>query len=74
MAPKKDNESILKPFEGKNNSYDMSIKKETNKVAWTVEEDQKLAEVITIHGARRWKTIAAIAGTYIYTHEKNQRP
>ncbi|KAJ8750882.1 hypothetical protein K2173_016063 [Erythroxylum novogranatense] len=29
---------------------------------WTAEEDQKLAEVINIHGPRRWKTVAAIAG------------
>ncbi|KAL3598596.1 hypothetical protein D5086_006514 [Populus alba] len=32
-----------------------------NKGAWTAEEDRKLAEVIAIHGARKWKTIAAKA-------------
>ncbi|KAK8551333.1 hypothetical protein V6N13_119802 [Hibiscus sabdariffa] len=35
---------------------------EFNKGAWTAEEDRKLAEVIAVHGARRWKTIANIAG------------
>ncbi|KAL5559532.1 hypothetical protein UlMin_035743 [Ulmus minor] len=37
-------------------------KKETNKGAWTSEEDQKLAQVIEIHGPRRWQSIAAKAG------------
>ncbi|GLT56012.1 hypothetical protein SLA2020_290860 [Shorea laevis] len=37
-------------------------RKEVNKGAWTAEEDRKLAEVIAIHGAKRWKTIAAKAG------------
>ncbi|KAL9350604.1 hypothetical protein Peur_057859 [Populus x canadensis] len=32
-----------------------------NKGAWTAEEDRKLAEVIAIHGARKWKAIAAKA-------------
>ncbi|KAF2300976.1 hypothetical protein GH714_018806 [Hevea brasiliensis] len=40
----------------------MPTKKEVNKGAWTPEEDKKLAEIIAIHGARRWKTIAAKAG------------
>ncbi|KAE8715370.1 Transcription factor MYB23 [Hibiscus syriacus] len=35
---------------------------EFNKGAWTAEEDRKLAEVIAVHGARRWRTIANIAG------------
>lgn len=37
-------------------------KKESNRGAWTAEEDQKLAQVISIHGPRRWKCIAAKAG------------
>ncbi|KAA8539468.1 hypothetical protein F0562_026160 [Nyssa sinensis] len=41
---------------------DESIKKEVNRGAWTAEEDQKLAEVIEIQGAKRWKKIAAKAG------------
>ncbi|CAK7356530.1 unnamed protein product [Dovyalis caffra] len=32
-----------------------------NKGAWTAEEDRKLAEVIAINGAKRWKSIAAKA-------------
>ncbi|PSR96199.1 Transcription factor WER like [Actinidia chinensis var. chinensis] len=40
-----------------------SVKKELNRGgAWTAEEDKKLAEVIEIHGPKRWKTIAAKAG------------
>ncbi|THG06433.1 hypothetical protein TEA_000723 [Camellia sinensis var. sinensis] len=39
-----------------------SMKKEINRGAWTAEEDQKLAEVIESHGAKRWKTIAIKAG------------
>ncbi|KAJ6696136.1 TRANSCRIPTION FACTOR MYB8-RELATED-RELATED [Salix koriyanagi] len=46
------NES-LKPMETMTNM--------PNKGAWTAEEDRKLAEVIAIHGARRWKTVAAKA-------------
>lgn len=51
-----------------------------NKGAWTAEEDRKLAEVIAIHGARKWKTIAAKAGKcthilrcsyIIFTKERN---
>ncbi|XP_022751778.1 transcription factor MYB114-like [Durio zibethinus] len=37
-------------------------RKEVNRGAWTVEEDQKLAQVIEIHGPRRWKSVAAKAG------------
>ncbi|KAI4355438.1 hypothetical protein L6164_004213 [Bauhinia variegata] len=33
-----------------------------SKGAWTPEEDRKLAEVIAVHGAKRWKSIAAKAG------------
>ncbi|XP_052182841.1 transcription factor MYB114-like [Diospyros lotus] len=36
--------------------------KALNRGAWTAEEDRKLAQVIEIHGAKRWKTIAAMAG------------
>ncbi|KAF8026875.1 hypothetical protein BT93_F3386 [Corymbia citriodora subsp. variegata] len=39
-----------------------SAAKENSKGAWTPEEDRKLAEVIAVHGAKRWKTIAAAAG------------
>ncbi|XP_048130511.1 transcription factor MYB3-like [Rhodamnia argentea] len=39
-----------------------SAAKEYSKGAWTPEEDGKLAEVIAVHGAKRWKTIAAKAG------------
>lgn len=61
MAPMR-HQSILKPLEGSNT---LSTKKEVNKGAWTAEEDRKLAEVIALHGAKRWKTIATIAGIYI---------
>ncbi|KAA8546237.1 hypothetical protein F0562_003024 [Nyssa sinensis] len=37
-------------------------KKESNRGPWTAEEDQKLAQAIEIHGAKRWKSIAAKAG------------
>ncbi|XP_023885767.1 transcription factor MYB114 [Quercus suber] len=37
-------------------------KKEANRGAWTAEEDQKLAQVIEIHGPKRWKSVAAKAG------------
>ena len=30
--------------------------------AWTPEEDRKLAEVIAVCGAKKWKSIAAKAG------------
>ncbi|XP_028752183.1 transcription factor WER-like [Neltuma alba] len=32
-----------------------------SKAAWTPEEDKKLAEVIAVHGAKRWKSIASKA-------------
>ncbi|KAB2632420.1 anthocyanin regulatory C1 protein-like [Pyrus ussuriensis x Pyrus communis] len=41
---------------------DASTKKLVNKGPWTGEEDRKLAEYIEIHGAKRWKTVASIAG------------
>ncbi|KAL0016656.1 hypothetical protein SO802_003725 [Lithocarpus litseifolius] len=37
-------------------------KNEANRGAWTAEEDQKLAQVIEIHGPKRWKSVAAKAG------------
>ncbi|KAK4269079.1 hypothetical protein QN277_022283 [Acacia crassicarpa] len=33
-----------------------------SKAAWTPEEDRKLAEAISVHGAKRWKSIAYKAG------------
>ncbi|PPD83011.1 hypothetical protein GOBAR_DD20055 [Gossypium barbadense] len=40
----------------------LSLKRfDVNKGAWTAEEDRKLAEVIAVHGAKRWKTIPTIA-------------
>ncbi|KAB2620226.1 transcription factor WER-like [Pyrus ussuriensis x Pyrus communis] len=39
-----------------------NTKRKVNKGAWTTEEDQKLAEAIETHGAKRWKTIASKAG------------
>ncbi|XP_022732259.1 transcription factor MYB114-like [Durio zibethinus] len=37
-------------------------RKEANRGAWTAEEDQKLAQVIEIHGPKRWKSVAEKAG------------
>ncbi|KAK1416920.1 hypothetical protein QVD17_26039 [Tagetes erecta] len=39
-----------------------SKNKEVNRGAWTVEEDEKLAEAIEIHGPKKWTVIAAQAG------------
>ncbi|KAJ6330368.1 hypothetical protein OIU76_009057 [Salix suchowensis] len=36
-------------------------KKEANRGAWTAEEDQKLAQVIEIHGPKRWRSVAVKA-------------
>ncbi|OMO66130.1 hypothetical protein COLO4_30760 [Corchorus olitorius] len=36
----------------------LSPRREINKGAWTAEEDRKLAEVIAVHGPKRWKSIA----------------
>ncbi|KAM6601692.1 hypothetical protein CsatA_021301 [Cannabis sativa] len=49
-------QSISKPIEEENN-FNFKF----NRGAWTAEEDQKLAEVISHHGAQKWKTVAAIA-------------
>lgn len=43
-----------------------TIKKEVNRGAWTDEEDQKLAQAIEIHGAKKWKTVAAKAGVCFF--------
>lgn len=39
-----------------------SKNKEVNRGSWTAEEDQKLSQVIEIHGPRKWKSIATKAG------------
>ncbi|KAK7367757.1 hypothetical protein VNO80_09775 [Phaseolus coccineus] len=39
-----------------------TAKKTNNRGAWTAEEDQKLAQCIEIHGAKRWKTVAIKSG------------
>ncbi|KAH7547111.1 transcription factor MYB114 [Ziziphus jujuba] len=59
MSTMRDDESILKQ-EG--NMRKVSTKKEVNKGAWTADEDRILAEAIAIHGAKKWKTIAAKSG------------
>ncbi|OMO70627.1 hypothetical protein CCACVL1_18744 [Corchorus capsularis] len=40
----------------------LSPRREINKGAWTAEEDRKLAEVIAVHGPKRWKSVAIKAG------------
>lgn len=52
-----------KPIEAMTN---MPTTKEISKGAWAPEEDKKLAEVIAIHGAKRWKIIAEKAGMYVF--------
>lgn len=44
-------------------------RKEVNRGAWTVEEDQKLGQVIEIHGPKRWKSVATKAGKFIEINE-----
>ncbi|KAJ4956588.1 hypothetical protein NE237_013371 [Protea cynaroides] len=41
---------------------DQPTKRIVTKGAWTAEEDQKLAEYIEIHGAKKWKLVAIKAG------------
>ncbi|KAG4973036.1 hypothetical protein JHK87_029857 [Glycine soja] len=41
---------------------DETAKKTNNRGAWTAEEDQKLAQCIEIHGAKKWKTVAIKSG------------
>ncbi|XWS18822.1 hypothetical protein CRYUN_Cryun32bG0078100 [Craigia yunnanensis] len=55
MAPVKLDENIKM-------EENVSPKREVNKGAWTAEEDRQLAEVIAVHGAKRWKTVAIKAG------------
>ncbi|XVF25211.1 hypothetical protein REPUB_Repub13aG0193500 [Reevesia pubescens] len=43
-------------------NYVSPKRSEVNKGAWTAEEDKKLSEVIAVHGAKRWNTIAIKAG------------
>ncbi|KAJ7963251.1 MYB transcription factor [Quillaja saponaria] len=57
----------MAPIKGKSIKRQVKPREAMKKVsyskgAWTLEEDQKLAEVIAVHGARKWKTIAAKAG------------
>lgn len=40
------------------------VSKEFSRGAWTAEEDHKLAEVIAVHGPKRWKMVAAKAGKF----------
>nr|WRO64619.1 MYB transcription factor protein [Rosa persica] len=35
--------------------------KEVNRGSWTAEEDQRLAQVIEVHGPRKWKSVATKA-------------
>lgn len=41
---------------------DGSTKKPMNRGAWTPVEDQKLAQCIQTHGAKKWKTVADKSG------------
>ncbi|KAJ4951912.1 hypothetical protein NE237_028744 [Protea cynaroides] len=41
---------------------DQLTKRNANKGAWTAEEDQKLAQYIEVHGAKKWKLVAIKAG------------
>lgn len=41
---------------------DGPTKETMNRGAWTQEEDQKLAQCIQIHGAKKWKTVANNSG------------
>ncbi|KAG7036413.1 hypothetical protein SDJN02_00030, partial [Cucurbita argyrosperma subsp. argyrosperma] len=61
----------VKQIEGDINEAE-NVRNGVNKGAWTAEEDQKLAEVIAIHGAKRWKTIAAKADTELREEETSQ--
>lgn len=58
----------VKQVEGDINEAENMRNGGVNKGAWTAEEDQKLAEVIAIHGAKRWKSIAAKAGVPFKFH------
>ncbi|XP_042511053.1 transcription factor WER-like [Macadamia integrifolia] len=41
---------------------DQPTKRITTKGPWTAEEDQKLAQFIEVHGAKKWKLVAIKAG------------
>ncbi|CAJ2664016.1 unnamed protein product [Trifolium pratense] len=41
---------------------DVKTKKTMNRGAWTTEEDQKLAQCIQTHGAKKWKTVSIKSG------------
>ncbi|XP_050381195.1 transcription factor WER-like [Argentina anserina] len=63
MAPKREECAKREVMKMKSSEAVMkNTKREVNKGAWTAGEDQKLAEVIAIHGAKKWKSIAAKAG------------
>lgn len=47
---------LTKPFEAAMNK---------RKERWTAQEDQKLAEAVAIHGAKKWTSIASKAGISI---------
>lgn len=63
MDPSTHDESVKREDKPVETMTNIPTKKEVNKGAWTPEEDRKLAQVIAIHGAKRWKIIAATAGT-----------
>ncbi|OAY36422.1 transcription factor MYB4 [Manihot esculenta] len=62
MDPSTHDESVKREDKPVETMTNIPTKKEVNKGAWTPEEDRKLAQVIAIHGAKRWKIIAATAG------------
>ncbi|KAJ4953025.1 hypothetical protein NE237_029857 [Protea cynaroides] len=41
---------------------DGSMKKESKKGVWTAEEDRRLAQVVEIHGSKKWESVASKAG------------
>ncbi|XP_042503813.1 transcription factor MYB3-like [Macadamia integrifolia] len=41
---------------------DQSNRRIVNRGSWTAEEDQKLAQYIEVHGAKKWKLVAIKAG------------
>ncbi|TYG72326.1 hypothetical protein ES288_D04G011500v1, partial [Gossypium darwinii] len=54
---------ILETIMGVKKERPVSSKRsQINKGAWTSEEDTKLAEVIAVHGAKSWNTVASKAG------------
>lgn len=51
------NRKVKEPFEANITKFPY------RKGAWTQQEDVKLAEAIAVHGATKWNSIAARAGT-----------